>query len=290
MNNDSVAVKPKRGRRSKKEIEAAKAAAKAIANANTESKVAQNEELQCVITKTDEILHASPYNKAEDEVTTNIKMSDSLVSGSGSGSINSNYDASEENIKVESATSVAADTADALELEEEPTAVKQTAKKRGRKPKGGKIIVQMAAPVFQEEKKPNIILHLKCSLKDLNSCGDHNSNFTTANIDPYNFEKNDLKYEIIDNNFYNNTINQIYTIDNQPNQTNHSSQMSTSNQNYDDNYNEEINTTNDNREIWRKLKILNTICISIIFLIKNRHVFGVLVISIIHRFIFRSTL
>lgn len=44
---------------------------------------------------------------------------------------------------------------------------KPIAKKRGRKPKGGKIIQQVLPPTNVKETKPNIILHLKCSLKDL---------------------------------------------------------------------------------------------------------------------------
>jgi len=40
-------------------------------------------------------------------------------------------------------------------------------KKRGRKPKGGKIIQQIVALNNNKDIKPNIILHLKCSLKDL---------------------------------------------------------------------------------------------------------------------------
>ena len=41
-------------------------------------------------------------------------------------------------------------------------------KKRGRKPKGGKIIAQLIdAPPPENEKYPNIILHLKCSRTDL---------------------------------------------------------------------------------------------------------------------------
>jgi hypothetical protein len=39
-------------------------------------------------------------------------------------------------------------------------------KKRGRKPKGGKI-VQNIQPITTKDKKPNIILHLKCFIKDL---------------------------------------------------------------------------------------------------------------------------
>jgi hypothetical protein len=44
---------------------------------------------------------------------------------------------------------------------------KPIAKKRGRKPKGGKIIQQIVPLNNSKESKPNIILHLKCSIKDL---------------------------------------------------------------------------------------------------------------------------
>lgn len=40
-------------------------------------------------------------------------------------------------------------------------------KKRGRKPKGGKILTQTSTTNVTKEVKPNIILHLKCFIKDL---------------------------------------------------------------------------------------------------------------------------
>lgn len=43
----------------------------------------------------------------------------------------------------------------------------QKPKKRGRKPKGGKIVQQSTLIEKKEEEKANIILHLKCSLDDL---------------------------------------------------------------------------------------------------------------------------
>ena len=41
------------------------------------------------------------------------------------------------------------------------------AKKRGRKPKGGKIVQLPVAVVSVKEEKANVILHLKCFIKDL---------------------------------------------------------------------------------------------------------------------------
>lgn len=50
------------------------------------------------------------------------------------------------------------------EIEKEPV----VAKKRGRKPKGGKIVLKNNDEINKPVVLPNIILHLKCSLKDLN--------------------------------------------------------------------------------------------------------------------------
>jgi hypothetical protein len=50
---------------------------------------------------------------------------------------------------------------------EKVTPEEQKPKKRGRKPKGGKIVQQSAFVEKKEEEKANIILHLKCSLEDL---------------------------------------------------------------------------------------------------------------------------
>ena len=70
-------------------------------------------------------------------------------------------------------------------------------KKRGRKPKGGKIIQQVVATGDNKVNKPNVILHLKCSLKDI-----HFSTSSQSNIQSFNFDtnKSDLSYEIISNN------------------------------------------------------------------------------------------
>ena len=73
---------------------------------------------------------------------------------------------------------------------------KTITKKRGRKPKGGKIVLQMLPNTNILESKPNIILHLKCSLKDL-----QNDFFSNNSLESFHFPsgKNDLNYEIIKN-------------------------------------------------------------------------------------------
>ena len=74
-------------------------------------------------------------------------------------------------------------------IAEEEEAEKPIAKKRGRKPKGGKIIQQMAPAIDTKEEKPNVILHLRCSMKDLQ----YNQNM---DMDSFQFSS-DLPYEII---------------------------------------------------------------------------------------------
>ena len=52
-------------------------------------------------------------------------------------------------------------------IDEAKSVIKQP-KKRGRKPKGGKIIVNAAPAADVLVPEPNIILHLKCGVADLN--------------------------------------------------------------------------------------------------------------------------
>jgi hypothetical protein len=102
------------------------------------------------------------------------------------------------------------------ETDIEPSDVKQVMKKRGRKPKGGKIIQQVIPVENQANDKPNVILHLKCSMKDLQNSANVN------NVDSYAFaSKNDLCYDVIGseninsiNTYYNEINNNIKTIKN----------------------------------------------------------------------------
>lgn len=81
------------------------------------------------------------------------------------------------------------------------------AKKRGRKPKGGKIVQQIVSINDVKEAKPNVILHLKCSSKDLIN---NISKTDTLDIESYNFgSKNELSYEVISNNVLNEPKNEI---------------------------------------------------------------------------------
>jgi hypothetical protein len=59
-------------------------------------------------------------------------------------------------------------------------------KKRGRKPKGGKIINQKLEENNNNNELPNIILHLKCSIRDI-------KNINTDSADNYNVEQNEIQ-------------------------------------------------------------------------------------------------
>jgi hypothetical protein len=81
-------------------------------------------------------------------------------------------------------------------------------KKRGRKPKGGKIIKNISNIHIEPNIKPNVILHLKCSLSDIEpnkliSTMDYNPNI--SNIEPYNNEN--MNYHVI--NEMNNKTNKV---------------------------------------------------------------------------------
>jgi hypothetical protein len=132
-------------------------------------------------------------------------------------------------------------------------------KKRGRKPKGGKIIQQIIPSLNLKETKPNIILHLKCSLKDLN-----NNLFSNNlnNLNGFNFgNKTDLTYDIISSNISSdlNTyqpfeINQTLSQIQQPKQ-NYNLIDELINDNLDDSTQHcKENKENDIKEIWKKLK------------------------------------
>ena len=124
---------------------------------------------------------------------------------------------------------------------------KPVAKKRGRKPKGGKIIQQIVPINNNKEVKPNVILHLKCSLKDL-----HLNNMSNSDIQGFDF-KNSTKtsYELmsIESDVYNN---------NNTNTNTNTNNLFSQNLNEDemDNDYDKLGKDNDIKEIWKKLKVL----------------------------------
>lgn len=103
-----------------------------------------------------------------------------------------------------------------------PDVEKEVPKKRGRKPKGGKIITKITCPTVHENKLPNIIVHLKCSIDDLTEMNEFLDTFHFTN-------KKELEYEEIENIEVKNTPMQM---------------------------SETVNDDIDNKIIWKKIKQL----------------------------------
>jgi hypothetical protein len=130
------------------------------------------------------------------------------------------------------------------EITEEPKSIK----KRGRKPKGGKIIQQVVPLNNNKDVKPNIILHLKCSLKDLQK----NISSLGQATDKFDFMSyNEFSYDI------------ICKIDNDASEKN----IQTKNYDYEDDYSQQndeneivddykTNNVVESKDIWKKLKSL----------------------------------
>jgi len=231
--SDKEILKPKRGRKSKKDLMAALGVVEA--------------DKQIVSSKSEPIVNVS-LNITDVNINDNDNDNDA-----GNNSDN-------KILEVMSMDDMELDIAQEQEQ-------KQTLKKRGRKPKGGKIIPQVINTEGQKKEKPNVILHLKCSTKDLQSL-----TTTDTNIESYTFNtKGNLSYEIIGgeninkvvpsnqkkttvstsiiNSFYNDA-NKSETV--KPDYENNK-ENDYENEDYDfDDNNKEIEI----KEIWRKLKLL----------------------------------
>ena len=122
--------------------------------------------------------------------------------------------------------------------------VKQIAKKRGRKPKGGKIVQQSAINEMITQPKPNIILHLKkCSMSDLLS----QEPAEIANLESFHFplNKNDLAYDVLESSNEETVANPAY-----------SNIITCAEEDKSFASNEDTCTKQTHKETWRKLKSL----------------------------------
>lgn len=122
----------------------------------------------------------------------------------------------------------------------EPTPPKPPPKKRGRKPKGGKIIPQKLPLNDSKNNEPNIILHLKCSLNDINN-----------NDNSYPIKYNPNVESVQSFNFDNSNMNNIFIDDDK---------IDESIDNINDNNKEELcikkNNINETDNIWEKINTL----------------------------------
>jgi hypothetical protein len=220
MSNETTNVVKKRGRKSKKELEE-------IAQQEQISKYTMQNNINVIIedsNKDDEFPQIDDILNNDDSSVNNEIINMNLQTFLNDNDNDSNIVASEE---------------------------KPLPKKRGRKPKGGKIIQQVVSLDNNKEIKPNVILHLKCSIKDLQT-----NTLLGNDIQSYNFSNiSQLSYDILNENTskkpeqYSARKESIIEEDND----------------YDE---DEVKSTkeNDIRDIWKKLNILehnlhtNNIC------------------------------
>jgi hypothetical protein len=83
---------------------------------------------------------------------------------------------------------------------EPPADAPKIHKKRGRKPKGGKIVPNNFTLENNKGHEPNIIMHLKCGESDLNQNTFSSSLACDSNVETFQFENktNELGYSVID--------------------------------------------------------------------------------------------
>ena len=125
------------------------------------------------------------------------------------------------------------------------------AKKRGRKPKGGKIIEQIVPSSLVKEAKPNVILHLKCSLKDLQS-----DTLNSSAVESYNFDSGDLSYEIISGSPVHKTFTEVNNCQRVASLERTITITNTSDSKDSSESDEDTLKTHEMKDIWRKLKQL----------------------------------
>ena len=163
-------VKPKRGRKSKSELMAL------LNNTNTNM-------LQLHVDESSNAISSSSSSSSNEIVSEVSDIKNEII-----------QQTSVTKSVTESVTeSVEAEAEEDIDLDAVVDNNKKVIKKRGRKPKGGKIIQNIVINETQKVDKPNVILHLKCSLKDLQSS-------SSCLIESYNFNSNELGYDIITKN------------------------------------------------------------------------------------------
>ena len=246
--NDTIVVLKKRGRKSKKELELAQQEqqeqqeqiSKSIMlnNINVIIEDSEKEDEVDKDTQIDDILNNEDSTNNE-IITTNTNSTFLLDSTKNVNDNENDNDDTNNN-----------DNENVNDTNNE----KPLPKKRGRKPKGGKIIQQITPIDSNKEIKSNVILHLKCSLKDLQT------NSLENDIQSFNFSTiSQLSYDILNDN----KKKEQFVI--------RTEKIIENDNNYDcdedddeDDYKK--NNDNDIRNIWKKLKVLehnlhiNNIC------------------------------
>jgi hypothetical protein len=170
--NTTEVIKSKRGRKSKKELMAA------LSNTIQLHINEMNNTTANIMTTTQNQSTANVNTNILNDITNSITDNDLNDTDLNDNDINDN-DLNEDELL---------DTNTIIAIADQTPAIK----KRGRKPKGGKIIQQVVSNYNEKVERPNVILHLKCSMKDLQNTTD------SCLIESFNFtNKNNLSYELL---------------------------------------------------------------------------------------------
>jgi hypothetical protein len=241
--NDTNVVLKKRGRKSKKELELAQQQeqiSKSIMLNNINVIIEDSEKEDEVDKDTQLVDILNNEDSTNNEIITT--PTNFLLDSSKNVNVNDNENDNDNDNN---------DTNNNNDENVNETNEKPLPKKRGRKPKGGKIIQQITPIDNNKEIKSNVILHLKCSLKDLQSKSLEND------IQSYNFSNiSQLSYDVLGDK-----KKEQFSI--------RTEKIIEDDNDYDcdddeDDYKK--NNDNDIRNIWKKLKVLehnlhtNNIC------------------------------
>lgn len=237
VNTEVNVVLKKRGRKSKKELESALQAQNAD-NINVTIE-------DCVDTHSGEFSPTELENSAYAPTfstsafnTKTITTNDAIITITKT---NTNTDT--DDITINDIT-----TNDIAVTDDTDEETKPVAKKRGRKPKGGKIIQQVTPLTSTTESKPNVILHLKCSARDLQTGVGGGNDIQSFDIQ----NPSHLAFDVIDQDAGN--FDQHVLANNDIMST--QQKLVEEEVDYDDN---KVVKETDGKEVWRKLKVLEHI-------------------------------
>jgi len=279
MINISEVVKPKRGRRSKKEIEAAAAAVQLKQNSvisiqieETDSSKPNFSKLNTTeetIEKTQATAAAKTEAKLKEKPETKSDAKPNTITEEKIENTILYYYLPSKEIEVNKTSDSLAEASIENEVVTENIQSKPPGKKRGRKPKGGKIIQQIVPAIVTKPEKPNVILHLKCSIKDLQL----QTQYETS-LEPFHFSnnKNELNYDVLcgtsnqnfnntmkgpsflneDNGFLNSKNNNTSNNSNNSNNKSNTNTVYHDSQEYESDNEKEVET----KQVWKKLKNL----------------------------------
>jgi hypothetical protein len=239
VTTEIVLNKPKRGRKSKKEL--MESLYVEPINKNSNNKTIPNDKTFFYENSVNNVINSN--NNIDSQLSVNLNISEiqnqDNVEKMYGNVLDTDTDTNTNNIDLSNVDDNELNKENNIEFEKEKEGQKTVGKKRGRKPKGGKIVQNIISDQQKIDDKPNVILHLKCSMKDL--LLQNQNNYL---MDSYTFgtNKTELSFDIIGSE--------------NANTNNYTDKPSTTQINNDFEVEDELLCKDTNKEIWKKLKHL----------------------------------